>query len=127
MYSGLFHIIFYPLVKYAIEVFRVTWNIHYCRRHAHSVLPKGRPQHIFHYPSFYNKRSCFIPVPRQQILFYAVRLGVHQDQPWLTPAEERKAYSILFAYMNFFNIQQITYENAFNVYGDIAQRIISVL
>jgi len=51
--------VFIPVIQREMDIFRETiWNSHRIRKQKDAQLPKGVPNHVYHFPENYGAEDC---------------------------------------------------------------------
>mgnify|MGYP002803414281 CR=1 FL=1 len=54
--------VFIPVIQKEIDIFyKCTWNTHRIRQQKDAQMPKGIPDHVFHFPENYGHEQCGKP------------------------------------------------------------------
>ena len=55
--------VFIPVIQKEIDIFyKCTWNTHRIRQQKDAQIPKGIPDHVFHFPENYGHEQCGLPI-----------------------------------------------------------------
>jgi len=83
--------VFIPVIQREMDIFRETiWKSHRIRKQKDAQLPKGVPNHVYHFPENYGAEDCGWPVSEESLDEAAELSGVLQEGNDFLPPETRE-------------------------------------
>lgn len=82
--------VFIPVIQKEMNIFRETvWNSHRIRKQKDAQLPKGIPNHVYHFPEKYGAEDCGWQVSEESLNEVAELSGVLQEGSDFLPQDVR--------------------------------------